>query len=176
MLSSSSHLTLMCLLVQLILLKTITCTFVCLILMTSLKLNKQIPQLEKYLLSLSRDEERQRSHYSASTAAVKGSQTEIRPVNEMRIDSIAQTHQHTEPESWSKCISSPISFSSMDRFGVSYVPVEREAFTPKVVEVNYIEGSNDKRWTSLDFPWTRKLEVLSCLSAGFALHCFFSFH
>ncbi|XXG73559.1 hypothetical protein AAC387_Pa07g2458 [Persea americana] len=124
-----------------------------------LKLNKQIPLLEKYLLSLSRDEERQRLHYSASTATVEGFQSETRPVNAFRIDPIGQIHQRTEPESWSKCISSPIPFSSMDRFGVSSVPVEREAFTPKVIEVNYIEGSNDKRWANLDFPWTRKLEV-----------------
>lgn len=190
LLSSSSHFTLICLLVQLRLLKRITCLFVCFILMPSLKLNKQIPLLEKYLLSLSRDEERQRSHYSASTATVEGFQSEIRPVNALRIDPIGQIHQRTDPESWSKCISSPIPFSSMDRFGVSSVPVEREAFTPKLIEVNYIEGSNDKRWANLDFPWTRKLEVRSLslslcdygdcnsliiglVSADFALHYLF---
>lgn len=52
-----------------------------------------------------------------------------------------------------------VSFSSIDGFGVSSDPIEREPYIPKYVEVNYIEGSNDKKW-SVNFPWTKKLEVL----------------
>jgi bloom syndrome protein len=38
--------------------------------------------------------------------------------------------------------------------------MEREPYIPKYVEVNYIEGSNDKKCSSGNFPWTKKLEVL----------------
>lgn len=128
-----------------------------------LQLNKQIPLLEKHLHSLDRDAERQRSHYAASTSTVKGFQSEIPPVNAIRYDHIgfdAHIHQQSEPENCGHWISSSVSFSSTDRLGVSSGHVEREAFTPKVIEkINYIEGSNDKRWKSVDFPWTRKLEV-----------------
>ncbi|KAL3598122.1 hypothetical protein D5086_006040 [Populus alba] len=44
-------------------------------------------------------------------------------------------------------------------FGVSSVPLEREPYIPSFVEVNYIEGSNDPKWSSTNFPWTKKLEA-----------------
>ncbi|TXG64063.1 hypothetical protein EZV62_011057 [Acer yangbiense] len=44
------------------------------------------------------------------------------------------------------------------KFGVSSCPV-REPYIPKIIEVNYIEGSNDPKWSSGDFPWTKKLEA-----------------
>jgi len=46
---------------------------------------------------------------------------------------------------------------------ISSAPVERERYKPRIIEVNYIEGSNDKRWSSRDFPWTKKLEVKTCI-------------
>ncbi|CAN6703529.1 unnamed protein product [Malus baccata var. baccata] len=45
-----------------------------------------------------------------------------------------------------------------DRLGFSSCPVEREPCISKFVEVNYIEGSKDKKWSSDNFPWTKKLE------------------
>lgn len=47
-----------------------------------------------------------------------------------------------------------------ERFGMSSGPVEREPYIPKVIDVNYIEGSNDKKWSSRNFSWTKELEVI----------------
>lgn len=123
------------------------------------QLNKQIQQLEKYVLSSNLDEERQRSHFSASTAPPKYSMYETPQ----------QTFLSSEPKRYDAqaymgngtCGSSFQSHSvcPVDKYGMSSGPVEREAFIPKIIEVNYIEGSGDKRWSSLDFPWTKKLEV-----------------
>ncbi|XP_058088855.1 ATP-dependent DNA helicase Q-like 4A isoform X2 [Magnolia sinica] len=131
-----------------------------------LQLNKQIQQLEKYLHCSTRDEERQRSHYSATTATAttttKGFRSEIPPVNTLRIDPVAfdaQVHMRNESDNCSNWMSSSVPFTSTDRFSFSAAPVEREPFTPKAIEINYIEGSNDKRWGSADFLWTRKLEA-----------------
>lgn len=76
----------------------------------------------------------------------------------MRFDS--QVYPHNEPGGYENCISSSVSFSSVDGTGFSSCPVEREPYIPKVLEVNYIEGFNDKRWSSNNFPWTKKMEVL----------------
>lgn len=53
--------------------------------------------------------------------------------------------------------------SVMGRSDFSSAPIERESFKPRVNDVNYIEGSNDMKWSSRDFPWTRKLEVNTCI-------------
>lgn len=123
-----------------------------------LALNKKIPALEKYLQGLTQDEERQRSHMSASTAASLRFQCET-PVSTLRVDSVrfdSQMYNKTEScQRWS-----PASVYATDSFGAAPGYLEREVFTPKLVEVNYIEGSNDKRWSSTDFPWAKKLEVL----------------
>ncbi|XP_077238725.1 DNA helicase (RECQl4A) isoform X2 [Tasmannia lanceolata] len=127
-----------------------------------LQLNKQIQELDKYLNYSARDEERQRSHYLASTAAAKGFQSEIHSVGAFRIDPpVFNAHGdiRSEPQSCANWISSSMSYSPMDRIGFPPGPVGREAFTPKFVEINYIEGSNDKRWSNGDFPWSRKLEA-----------------
>ena len=123
-----------------------------------LQLNKQIQQLDGYLRANSVDEERQRSHYSTSTAATRSFQYETPQADafktSMRFE--AQVNLHNELggyERWN-------SFSSVDRFDVLSGPLEREPYIPKYVEVNYIEGSNDKKWSSENFPWTKKLEVL----------------
>ncbi|XP_010269421.1 PREDICTED: ATP-dependent DNA helicase Q-like 4A isoform X2 [Nelumbo nucifera] len=124
-----------------------------------LQLNKKIQQLDKYLYFKERDEERQKSNFSASTT--RGLQYETPPhgaytMNHSGFD--ARINTSSEPGGFGKGISSLISFSSIDGFGASLGPVEREAYVPKIIEVNYIEGSNDKRWSSRDFSWTRKLE------------------
>ncbi|CAH2047817.1 unnamed protein product [Thlaspi arvense] len=48
---------------------------------------------------------------------------------------------------------------SEDRRGLSSGPVERERYVPKIINVTYTDGSNDKKWSSRDFPWTKNLEV-----------------
>ncbi|RXH93004.1 hypothetical protein DVH24_013580 [Malus domestica] len=74
----------------------------------------------------------------------------------MRFDS--QVHPHNESGGYERCNSSSVSFSSVDRLGFSSCPVEKEPCISKFVEVNYIEGSKDKKWSSDNFPWTNKLE------------------
>ncbi|XP_078433768.1 DNA helicase (RECQl4A) [Wolffia australiana] len=121
-----------------------------------LLLNKKISSLENYLQAMGQVEERQKSHMSASTASSQRFQCET-PVSALRTGSIrfeSQTYVPSEGcQNWSPT-SYPIdSFTSAPRYS------EREAFIPKLIEVNYIEGSNDKRWSSVDFSWTRKLEA-----------------
>ncbi|XP_044512347.1 ATP-dependent DNA helicase Q-like 4A isoform X2 [Mangifera indica] len=118
-----------------------------------LHLNKQIQQLEGYLP----DVERQKSHFSASTTCSFQYETP-QAASLKRFDS--QFHIHNGGEGYEKWnLSSSVPFSSVDRLGVSSYPVERQPYVPKIIEVNYIEGSNDQKWSSGDFPWTKKLEA-----------------
>lgn len=126
-----------------------------------LKLNKQVQQLEKYLQTIPVDEERQKSQFSASTAPPRAFQYGTPPTFEFRIDSTradAQSQIINRADGYDGWNSSSFS-SSVDMFGASSFPVEREPYVPKYVEVNYIEGSNDKKWSSRDFPWTNKMEA-----------------
>lgn len=126
-----------------------------------LKLNKQVQQLEKYLQTIPVDEERQKSQFSASTAPPRAFQYGTPPTFEFRIDSTradAQSQIINRADGYDGWNSSSFS-SSVDMFGASSFPVEREQYVPKYVEVNYIEGSNDKKWSSRDFPWTNKMEA-----------------
>ncbi|KAA8545504.1 hypothetical protein F0562_020288 [Nyssa sinensis] len=100
-----------------------------------LQLNKQIQQLEKYLRSKSGDEERQKTHFSASTATPRAFQYETPPTFAFRIDPMrldSQVHIHNEPQGYDRQNSSSYSFSSVDRFSVMSGPVEREPYVPKV--------------------------------------------
>ncbi|KAJ8452816.1 hypothetical protein Cgig2_014579 [Carnegiea gigantea] len=140
-----------------------------------LRLNKQIQLLDAHVRSLSVDIERQNSHFSASTA-----NSGDFPYNTPQV-SFKQMNGYITPQG-AGCIAVPIRldgnfnvfsensghdrgnlssvpFSSVERFDFSSAPVERELYTPRIIEVNYIEGSNDKRWSSRDFPWTKKLEA-----------------
>ncbi|TXG53728.1 hypothetical protein EZV62_018984 [Acer yangbiense] len=121
-----------------------------------LQLNKQIQQLEGYLC----DVERQKSHFSASTAThtfqYETPQAAAHRIDPMRFGS--QVHSHNESGGYENWNLPSVSLSSVDRFGVSSCPV-REPYIPKIIEVNYIEGSNDPKWSSGDFPWTKKLEA-----------------
>ncbi|XP_050210457.1 ATP-dependent DNA helicase Q-like 4A isoform X2 [Mercurialis annua] len=122
-----------------------------------LQLNKQIQQLESYL----RDKERQTSHFSASTTS-RSYQFETPQYAANKIDPIrfdAQVHLGNESGCHGNWNSPSASFSSVDRFGISSGPIEREPYNPKFVEVNYSEGSNDPKWSSTNFPWTKKLEA-----------------
>lgn len=117
------------------------------------QLKKQIQQLEKHLQTTSVEEERQKSQFSASTAASRTINYETPPaaafnIDPMRLDT--QFHTRNEPDGF-------------DRWNSSYslppTPVEREPYIPKYIDVKYTEGSNDKKWSSPNFPWTKKLEV-----------------
>lgn len=127
-----------------------------------LQLNKQIQELERYVRSISVDEERQKSHFSASTATPSVFQYEAPSAASFRVDPTrftAQVNMCNEPGGYDNWNSSSVSFSSVDGFGFPLGPVEREPYIPKYVDVNYIEGSNDKKWSSENFPWTKKLEA-----------------
>ncbi|BFG30236.1 hypothetical protein CerSpe_165100 [Prunus speciosa] len=127
-----------------------------------LQLNKKIQQLERYLCNNSLDEERRKSHFSASTATPRPFQYETTEAAAFRTDTMrfdSQVQSQNVPGDYERCNSSSVSFSSVDGFGFSSCPVEREPYIPKFVEVNYIEGSNDNKWSSNNFPWTKKLEA-----------------
>ncbi|KAF9685004.1 hypothetical protein SADUNF_Sadunf03G0009200 [Salix dunnii] len=132
------------------------CIYIC-VFINRLQLNKQIQQLEKYL----RDEERQKSHFSASTLVrnlqYETPQSAACKMDPMRLD--ANVHLRNDLNGYEKWNAPSISFSSIDNCGVSSVPLEREPYIPSFVEVNYIEGSNDPKWSSTNFPWTKKLEA-----------------
>ncbi|PPD89854.1 hypothetical protein GOBAR_DD13201 [Gossypium barbadense] len=122
-----------------------------------LQLNKQIQQLEKYIS----DVERQKSNFSASTATLSfqygtPQTTSLRP-NPIQFDT--QVHSRNEPNGYDNWNSPTVPFSSVNSFGVPSGPIEREPYIPQIIDVNYIEGSNDQKWSSRDFPWTRKLEA-----------------
>ncbi|CAK9187066.1 unnamed protein product, partial [Ilex paraguariensis] len=125
------------------------------------QLKKQVQLLEKYLHTIPVNEERQTSHFSSTTTTCRAFQYETPPtvssgINPMRLD--GQFDISNEPEGFNRWNSSSVSFSSADKIGFSLAPVEREPYVPKYVEVNYIEGSNDQKWSSRDFHWTKKLE------------------
>ncbi|KAJ0265835.1 ATP-dependent DNA helicase Q-like 4A [Hirschfeldia incana] len=48
---------------------------------------------------------------------------------------------------------------SEDRSGLSSGPIEREQCVPEIIDITNTDGSNDKKWSSRDFPWTKNLEV-----------------
>ncbi|KAL5176217.1 ATP-dependent DNA helicase Q-like 4A [Glycine soja] len=123
------------------------------------QLNKQIQQLEKYIHSGNLNEERQKSHFSASTApptsfVYETPQQTVLCNGSKRYD----TQAYMGNETYGSSFQSLPSFS-VDNCNMPLGSVGREAFIPKIIEVNYIEGSGDKRWSSYDFPWTKELEV-----------------
>ncbi|XP_073271932.1 ATP-dependent DNA helicase Q-like 4A [Primulina huaijiensis] len=125
------------------------------------QLNKQIQQLEKYLRSTSVNEERMLPNFSAFTPKNMAFQYETPPtvpfrMDPKRLDSEFQVNNRPDGiDRWG----SSFSFYSMDRVGISAASVGREPYVPKYIEVNYIEGSTDKKWSSQDFSWTRELEA-----------------
>ncbi|KAL5562840.1 hypothetical protein UlMin_032587 [Ulmus minor] len=127
-----------------------------------LELNKQIQPLETYLRSNPVDEERQSSQFCASTATPRSFQYETPQAAASRIDPWrfdAQVHLRNEPGAYENYSASSVSFSAVDRFDVFSGTVEREPYIPKIINVNYLDGSSDKKWTSVNFPWTKKLEA-----------------
>ncbi|KAL2925187.1 ATP-dependent DNA helicase Q-like 4A, partial [Bienertia sinuspersici] len=147
-----------------------------------LQLNKQIQLMEAHVRNFTADFERQNSQFSASTANVRDVYHET-PQASFRSNgfdtpraTFRSMNGYDTPQAsgfgttpmrldnqfnnfGNQCDTSSVSFSSMERFDFSSAPVERELHKARVVDVNYIEGSNDKRWSSTDFPWTKQLEA-----------------
>ncbi|KAL2342236.1 hypothetical protein Fmac_010176 [Flemingia macrophylla] len=123
------------------------------------QLNKQIQQLEKYINSGNLNEERQKSHQFASTAPPTSFMYETpQPTALCNGPKRDGTQAYMGNGTYGSSFQCAPSFS-VDQYSMSSAPVEREAFVPKIIDVNYIEGSGDKRWSSHDFPWTKELEV-----------------
>lgn len=107
------------------------------------------------------DQGRQGSYIIATMDAANGSQPKT-PVSTFVGDShrfVSQDDIRNESgnyESWSF----GASFSSAEVPNILSTPLVREVFTPKLLDINYVEGVSDTRWKSRDFPWTKKLEVL----------------
>ncbi|PKA62531.1 ATP-dependent DNA helicase Q-like 4B [Apostasia shenzhenica] len=124
-----------------------------------LLLNKKIQQLEKHLHCSSHDKYRQQSNAMISSTLVQGIRMDTsvtRFTDNLRC--VSQAHMHNDlvyNENWS----SPLPSFSADGLNVYSVPLEREVYTPKLLQVRYTEGSGDERWKRVDFPWTKKLEA-----------------
>ncbi|KAK4739629.1 hypothetical protein R3W88_003326 [Solanum pinnatisectum] len=133
------------------------------------QLKLQIQLLEKFLQTVSGNEERKMSQCSASTltsafqyetpSAFQYATPSSFPsrINPTRLDT--QFSGYNESSHFDNWNSSSLSFDATGGYGLSTAPVEREPYIPKYLEVNYIDGSNDKKWSSRDFPWTKKLEA-----------------
>ena len=113
----------------------------------------------------------QNSHFSASTAPPSSFQFERPNQNELRSGSMRYDDQaYTSNKPCGMSFQS-ISFSSVDKYDMSSGPMERETFMPKIIDVNYIEGSGDKRWSDRNFPWAKMLEVFNyCPPLAFVNH------
>ncbi|KAF3637063.1 ATP-dependent DNA helicase Q-like 4A, partial [Capsicum annuum] len=133
------------------------------------QLKQQIQHLEKFLQTVSGNEERKMSQCSATTltsafqhetpSAFQYETPSSFPsrINPTRLDT--QFSGYNEPSHFDNWNSSSLSFDVTGGYGPSTAPVEREPYIPKYLEVNYVDGSNDKKWSSRDFPWTKKLEA-----------------
>lgn len=124
-------------------------------------LNKQIQLLAEHMASLTQDVERQQSHSMASTTAIYGHQPPMIPQNTLvmendRVES--QVYIRNGPGD-NNLFCSPAPYSYTDNLSVPPNSISRD-YAPKIIDVNYTEGSNDKRWSSKNFPWTKDLEVI----------------
>ncbi|KAG6398666.1 hypothetical protein SASPL_140133 [Salvia splendens] len=123
------------------------------------QLKEQIKQLEKHIPNMSVNEERRTSHFSASTAIPMAFHYETPgtvpyTIGPTRLDSQFQENNSLyDSDRWGSS-----SCYTTDGIGVS-TPYERTPYVPKNIEVNYIDGSNDQKWSSQGFPWMKKLEA-----------------
>lgn len=119
-----------------------------------LQLKKQIQLLKQYCQSVLMDDEGCKSSFSAYTTA-RDFKYQTPLAFTSRIDPIRLDDQF----GYNKWDPPSISCSSVGNFGNFSTPMEREPYVRKNVKVNYIDGSDDKKWSKKDFPWTKKLEA-----------------
>ncbi|KAG6527848.1 hypothetical protein ZIOFF_009982 [Zingiber officinale] len=96
------------------------------------------------------------NYFTASTTTSRNFQLERPSSMTDPVNFNSQTYIRNEPGdtmTWS----SPTPSCYANQFGTT--SADRQVFTPKLLDINYIEGSGDKKWKSLDFPWTKKLEA-----------------
>lgn len=126
-------------------------------------LKKQIQLLVEHMASLTQDVERQRSHSMASTTAIYGHQPPMTPQSTLVMDNDrveSQVYIRNGPGD-NNLFCSPAPYPYTDNLSTPFNPISRD-YAPKIIDVNYTEGSNDKRWSSKNFPWTKDLEVFFC--------------
>ncbi|KAI3515692.1 hypothetical protein L1887_14595 [Cichorium endivia] len=119
-----------------------------------LQLKKQIQLLKQYCQSILMDDEGCKSSFSAYTST-RDFKYQTPLAFTSRIDPIRLDDQF----GYNKWDPPSISCSSVGNFGIFSTPMEREPYVRKNVKVNYIDGSDDKKWSKKDFPWTKKLET-----------------
>ncbi|XP_057812339.1 ATP-dependent DNA helicase Q-like 4A [Salvia miltiorrhiza] len=123
------------------------------------QLKERIKQLEKHIPNMSVNEERRTSHFSASTATPMDFHYETPgtvpfKIGPTRLDSQFQASNTLYgSDRWGSS-----SCHTTNGIGVS-TPFERTPYVPKHIEVNYIDGSTDQKWSSREFPWMKKLEA-----------------
>ncbi|CAH8381924.1 unnamed protein product [Eruca vesicaria subsp. sativa] len=123
-----------------------------------LLLKNQIQQLE----ILIQEKERKNSECLASRPThniqYETPQTTNHKADYVQADSRAHVKEHGRyvSDNWNM----PRDYlCSGDRSGLSSGSLERERCVPEIIDVSYTDGSNDKKWSSRDFPWTKNLEV-----------------
>jgi bloom syndrome protein len=135
------------------------------VILSRVHLNRQIQLLVEHMASSTQDEARQRSHSMASTTATYGHHPSMSPQSILVMDNDrfqSQVYTRNGPGDRNLFYSSaPMSYT--DNLSTPQNSVSRD-YAPKVIDVNYTEGCNDKRWSSTNFPWTKDLEVILFLS------------
>lgn len=94
------------------------------------------------------NDERRASHFSASTATPMAFDYDTPATMPYKIGPTRLDSQFQEN----------YELHGSDRWG-STAPFERTPYVPKYMQVNYIDGSTDPKWSSREFSWTRKIEV-----------------
>lgn len=121
-------------------------------------LKKKIQELEKHLSVIQKEE--QCKAFTATPMSFQF-QTPITTLPKSHaVGFEAQVHTTNELGAHDNWNSS--SFSPVHSYCSSSIPYEREhrePYTPKVIEINYIDGSIAESWSGVNFPWTKKLEV-----------------
>ncbi|KAL6629187.1 hypothetical protein ACP70R_028952 [Stipagrostis hirtigluma subsp. patula] len=123
-------------------------------------LKKQVQLLGEYIARSSQDEDRQRSHPMASTTAVQGHYPPMTPRSTFVMDAErfqSQVYMRSGPGISDLCYSSA-PYSYTDNLNTPSNSFRREC-TPRNIDINYTEGSNDKKWSGTNFPWTKELEA-----------------
>ncbi|TVU33484.1 hypothetical protein EJB05_25306 [Eragrostis curvula] len=121
-------------------------------------LKKKVQLLGDYMAKSTQDEDRQRSHYMASTTATQGHYPPMTPRSTFVMDNDrfqSQVYTRNEPGNNDLCYSSA-PYSYMDNLSTPLSSVRRDA--PRIIDINYTEGSSDKNWSGTHFPWTEELE------------------
>jgi len=107
------------------------------------------------------DEERQISHSMASTTATQQHLPPMTPGSTFITDSNrfqSQVYVGNGPRDSDLCYSSA-PYSCSDNLTTPFNSVWK-SYTAKVIDINYTEGSGDRKWSSTNFPWTKELEVI----------------